>query len=108
EYGLPPKRLRPDASVMVQGYAWPGKGRDLANILEGAAVLSDGASVTGADLAIPEASLPRMGSQPSGAVDQSLREAVGDFERSRLLTALEAGGGNLSSGGALTRNTLHT
>ena len=109
EYGLPPKRLAPDARVMLQTYAWPGNVRELANLMERVAVLSDGALVTGADLDIRTESVPPMGRQPSGDADRSLREAVGDFERSQLLAALESAGGNLSRAAALLgipRNTL--
>src|SRR5262245_46706516 len=38
EYGLPPKRLAPDARIMLQAHAWPGNVRELANLMERVAV----------------------------------------------------------------------
>jgi DNA-binding NtrC family response regulator/TolB-like protein len=109
EYGLAPKRLAPDARAALQGYAWPGNVRELANLMERVAVLVDGASITEADLGLPVVSGPGTGVSPSGDVDRSLRETVGDFERSQLIAALESAGGNLSRTAELLgvpRNTL--
>src|SRR4029453_15044459 len=34
DYGLPPKRLAPEAREALLGYAWPGNIRELANAME--------------------------------------------------------------------------
>ena len=115
EYGLAPKRLAPDARAALQAYAWPGNVRELANLMERVAVLVEGASVTGSDLDLrpcpnaPRSSAPAMDIPVFEGPDRSLRESVGDFERSRLITALESSSGNLSRAAALLgipRNTL--
>ena len=110
EYGLAPKRLAPDARGALQAYTWPGNVRELTNLMERVAVLIDSTSVTAADLAIRvEGSPPVPGVLAPRDVERSLRESVGDFERSQLVAALESAGGNLSRAAALLgipRNTL--
>jgi adenylate cyclase len=112
EYGLPPKRLTPDARVALQAYAWPGNIREVSNLMERVAVLVEGTSVSATDLDI------RGGRGPAAAattalvakdVDRPLRESLGDFERSQLIAAIESSSGNLSRAAALLgvpRNTL--
>jgi DNA-binding NtrC family response regulator/TolB-like protein/Tfp pilus assembly protein PilF len=110
EYGLPPKRLTPDARVALQAHAWPGNVRELNNLMERVAVLVEGTSVAGTDLDIRgRATAPANGVLAPKDVDRPLRESVGDFERSQLIAALESSGGNLSRAAALLgvpRNTL--
>src|SRR5262249_26043761 len=110
EYGLPPKRLTPDARIALQTYLWPGNVRELANLMERVAVLGQGTSVSAADLDLDIRGAAR--TDPSAAakdVDRPLRETMGDFERSQLSAALESSGGNLSRAAVLLgvpRNTL--
>ena len=110
EYGLPPKRLTPDARAALQAHGWPGNVRELANLMERVAVLVEGTSVSGADLDLrgPSAA-STIGAPASKDLDRPLRESLGDFERSQLVAALEASTGNLSRAAALLgvpRNTL--
>jgi adenylate cyclase len=110
EYGLPPKRLTPDARVALQGHAWSGNVRELANLMERVAVLVEGTSVARADLDIRgRATAPTNGVLVPKDVDRPLRESMGNFERSQLIAALESSGGNLSRAAELLgvpRNTL--
>jgi DNA-binding NtrC family response regulator/TolB-like protein len=117
EYGLAPKRLAPDARATLLAHAWPGNVRELANLMERVAVLVEGTSITAWDLGLQEhavapsepSSASEVDSPASRDPDRSLRESVGDFERSRLVAALESSGGNLSRTAALLgipRNTL--
>ena len=112
EYGLPPKRLTPDARIALQTHAWPGNVRELANLMERVAVLEEGTSVTGADLDLDprgRTAVPATEGLAPKEVDRPLRETVGDFERSQLTAALESCSGNLSRAAALLgipRNTL--
>jgi DNA-binding NtrC family response regulator/TolB-like protein len=112
EYGLPPKRLTPDARIALQTYGWPGNVRELANLMERVAVLGEGTAVTGADLDLEprgRAAAPADGVLAPRDVDRPLRETIGDFERSQLTAALESSSGNLSRAAALLgipRNTL--
>ncbi len=73
--------------------------RELRNVIEQAAVLATGDAIEEADLRLPaEAAGAR--SENGGAAARSFsaakREAVVDFERSYLLAALRANGGNVS------------
>jgi adenylate cyclase len=110
EYGLPPKRLTPDARIALQAHAWSGNVRELANLMERVAVLVEGTSVAGTDLDIRgRAAAPANGILAAKDVDRPLRESMGDFERSQLIAALESSGGNLSRAAELLgvpRNTL--
>jgi len=110
EYGLAPKRLAPDARASLAAYPWPGNVRELANVMERVAVLVEGTSITGPDLDLRSRATASEHA-PIGArdADLSLRESVGEFERSQLIAAIESAGGNLSRAASLLgipRNTL--
>jgi DNA-binding NtrC family response regulator len=94
------KRIAPAALARLARHPWPGNVRELRNVVEQAAVLAAGDAIEEADLA-----LPGRGSAPGPAAavaDDALafsdarRRAVEDFERSYLLRALRAHGGNIS------------
>jgi adenylate cyclase len=109
ECGVPPKRLTPEARAALQAYGWPGNVRELANVMERVAVLVEGAAVTARDLGLQERVVPQRGILAPREGDRSLREYVGEFERSQLIAALESSQGNLSRAAALLgipRNTL--
>ncbi len=109
ECGVPPKRLTPEARAALQAYGWPGNVRELANVMERVAVLVEGAAVTARDLGLQERVATQRGILAPREGDRSLREYVGEFERSQLIAALESSQGNLSRAAALLgipRNTL--
>jgi DNA-binding NtrC family response regulator len=110
EYGLAPKRLSPDARIVLQAYGWPGNVRELSNVMERVALLVASPSITAMDLGIgTRVSTSETGALAQRETDRPLRESVGDFERSQLTAALESVGGNLSRAAALLgipRNTL--
>jgi adenylate cyclase len=110
DYGLPPKRLTPDARLALQSHAWPGNVRELANLMERVAVLVQGTSVAGTDLDIRgRAAGPATGILAPKDVDRPLRESIGDFERSQLIAALQSSGGTRARAAALLgvpRNSL--
>ena len=84
----------PDALSALRRYRWPGNVRELENLIERMAVLSEGPLVELSDLPEKFMNLPpveRSGSPlnlelPEGGLD--LAEAVGEFERSIILQAL--------------------
>jgi DNA-binding NtrC family response regulator/TolB-like protein len=109
ECGVPPKRLTPEARAALQAYGWPGNVRELANVMERVAVLVEGVAVTARDLGLQERIATPRGILAPREGDRSLREYVGDFERTQLIAALESSQGNLSRAAALLgipRNTL--
>ena len=91
--------IAPDAVARLARHAWPGNVRELRNVIEQASVLATGDAIEEADLRLPpEAAGAR--AENGGAAARSFsaakREAVVDFERSYLLAALRANGGNVS------------
>ena len=104
DYGLPPVLLREDAQAAVLAYSWPGNIRELANVLERAALLAESPSLTAAQLGLPTAVSP----SGSGG-DVTPEDAVADSERKVLLEVLRAAEWNFTRAAAqlgLPRNTL--
>ena len=95
-----PMTLASEALACLQAYAWPGNVRELQNTIERAVVLSQGGTLTLADL--PAAVRGQSGVSSSGgvpAVDEideslSLSSAIDEFSRVRIRKALEASEGN--------------
>ena len=88
DYGLAEKRLTPDARAALCAYAWPGNIRELANVMERAALLTDSAVVTAAVLGLPtlaglETTEPGPDEKP-----RPFRDAMGTIERVQLLEVL--------------------
>jgi DNA-binding NtrC family response regulator len=84
EYGRPAKTLGPAAREALLSHAWPGNVRELANAMKRVALLSDEAVVTRATLDLSSAA-PRAREAPP----PRLRQALKEFERGRILEALE-------------------
>src|SRR5213594_4851916 len=95
EYGLAPKTLAEDARAALVAYRWPGNVREVANVMERAALLIDAPFLTAdkLELAAPpsrRASL-RQGHDlpPPDALEvMSAEETVERLERVRILEAL--------------------
>ncbi|MCI0546641.1 MAG: sigma 54-interacting transcriptional regulator, partial [Candidatus Rokubacteria bacterium] len=111
DYGLPPKRLGPDAAASLLAYPWPGNVRELSNVIERVALLAEQDVVTADMLGLPGATAPMGASAPSGPAagrggpPRTLDEAMA----SQLEATLEQTGWNLSRTAALlgiARNTL--
>jgi DNA-binding NtrC family response regulator len=100
----PKMPIAPDALARLARHAWPGNVRELRNVVEQAAVLATGEAIQEADLRLPAeaAGDTLLRSEANAASEQkrtfsaAKREAVVDFERSYLLSALRANGGNVS------------
>ena len=92
--GRPLLRFEPDAMHILMEHAWPGNVRELENVVERAVVLATDLLVTAAVL--PEYLLHAGGVRvgtPDGTPlppDASLFEQVNDFERRKIIEALEA------------------
>ncbi len=81
-----PLRLTPDAEQRLTASTWPGNIRELANALERAAILADGAVVTPDHLALEA---PR-----ARASDEGEGGSLAQIERAAITRALAAVGGN--------------
>jgi transcriptional regulator with AAA-type ATPase domain/tetratricopeptide (TPR) repeat protein len=102
DYGLPLKVLSEDAQAALTAYRWPGNVRELANVLERAVLLSDGARLTAAELALPHNAAPTA-EAAAGATPAD------EEERRQLLEVLKAAAWNFSRAAArlgVPRNTL--
>jgi DNA-binding NtrC family response regulator/tetratricopeptide (TPR) repeat protein len=109
EYDLPARTLGADARTALLAHPWPGNIRELSNVIERVALLSEGPSVSAEMLGLPERGAPR----PQGPAPENpmvpLDEAVGSAEREHLLQALERTDWNISRAAAelrISRNTL--
>jgi len=103
DYGLDAKTLAPDARARLLAYPWPGNIRELSNLMERVALLSEQPLVTGDMLSLPEGRPAARESAPARAV--SLDEAM----RDHLLSTLEERQWNISRTAealGISRNTV--
>lgn len=94
-FGLPPVELATELMARLTLYSWPGNVRELENSIERAAVMS-------ADGTIDSAFLPDP-SQPATAepAPMKFKERVLAYERSLIVSALDAAKGNQSEAARL-------
>ena len=92
------------ALALLARYRWPGNVRELANIVERLAILHVGGDVDEADV---RAVLPVEGASPIGmrradplpdptSLDSSLTDTLDEHERTLIVRALSAAGGNVA------------
>ncbi|GKS64135.1 DNA-binding response regulator [Nitrospira sp.] len=90
--------IDPSAADILMRYSWPGNVRELQNVMERAAVLVDGVTVTSRHL--PErlvSSTEKEGGQPEAAsFKQAKQQAVETFEREFLIELLRRNDGHMS------------
>src|SRR5262245_28852806 len=106
DYGLAPKTLTPDARAALLADPWSGNVRQLANVMERAALFTDAPTVTAEALALTSATLAAAPTPERGA---ALEDAMRDVERAHLVEALAEAGGNITRAATklgLPRNTL--
>src|SRR5499427_2517066 len=108
DYGLPPKRLDAEAQDRLLAYAWPGNIRELANVIERAALFAESSTITGVMLEPLQVESARPTTPAVGAITPAVtpEEAM----RQHLVAALERSGGNISHTAAqfgIARNTLY-
>ena len=88
-----------DATVLLQGYSWPGNLRQLKNVVKRATLLAQGSFITPAELDLPVSA--------TGYIQQLYDK---DDEKKRILDALKHTGNNKSKAAALLgidRKTLY-
>lgn len=91
--------LHPDALAWLEAYAWPGNVRELRNVVERAVLLATDDTISTREL--PErlepaaaAPVPVADVARAPARGGSLRDAIADVEKQRVLDALAEAGGN--------------
>jgi DNA-binding NtrC family response regulator len=107
--GISEPELRADVLSALRAYAWPGNVRELRNVIERALALCGGEPITLAHLPMEKLtahfatrapgsrSIARAYGQPQpaeGPASHDLRGAVEEFERQRIVDALQATAGN--------------
>jgi transcriptional regulator with PAS, ATPase and Fis domain len=107
--GMPQRELTPSAIGALAAHHWPGNIRELRNVLEQAAMLTDNPRLDAADFAgvLPAKSGARA---PAGGAMRPLPEQIAELERSSIRLALAATGGNKVSAARLlgiSRATLY-
>jgi transcriptional regulator with PAS, ATPase and Fis domain len=107
--GMPQRELSPSAIAALAAHRWPGNIRELRNVLEQAAMLTDNARLDAADFArvLPAATGAK--APVSGAM-RPLPEQIAELERSSIRLALAATGGNKVSAAkmlGISRATLY-
>jgi len=105
DYALPPRALTPEARAALLAYPWPGNIRELANVLERVALLSEAQEVTAESLGLPEPAPLDRRRAPSEEGAATLDDAV----RAHLLEILSQTRWNISRAAArlgISRNTL--
>lgn len=90
------KGFTPEAMRLLQGYAWPGNVRELRNVMERAAIMIEGETISPADLQriVPDLVASDESVTESGL---SLREKLEAYERQLLLDAYRSSKGNISA-----------
>ena len=104
DYGLAPRSLAPDARDALAAHSFPGNVRELGNVIERVALLTDGPTVTAAHLSLPEPARDASPAPPRTAL-RSAREQI----RHHLLQVLTETGWNISRTSAIlgiSRNTV--
>ncbi len=99
----PTKRLAPEAVELLDDYHWPGNVRELRNLMERAAVLVPGESISAGEL------LPWLETRPEDD-DSGLKGKVARSESDSIRRALEGADWNVTqaaSGLGIDRTNLH-
>jgi two-component system NtrC family response regulator len=103
EHGRPIRGFTPSALKAIEKYRWPGNIRELENRINGAVIMTEGKSVSEADLGLP-------GEDGSDLTWLNLRIARQQAESEAIRQALAVSSGNLSRAAELlgiTRPTLY-
>jgi DNA-binding NtrC family response regulator len=118
KFGVAPRHIEPEALERLMAHDWPGNVRELRNVVERAAVMSDGPGIGADDLPDRVRHLPR---QPvstipieAGSCDASselsdgYRDLVRDYEVQLITDSLRRAGGNRARAAELLKLPLRT
>jgi DNA-binding NtrC family response regulator len=103
QYGLPPKRLHPDASMWLHRHDWPGNVRELENWVHRHVLLADDPEIRIEDHTTPSSPAPldgRTDDEP-GDFRSAKARAVAEFESTYLKRVLAAAHGNVTAAARL-------
>ncbi len=93
ELRRPPLTLAARTVSLLEAYPWPGNVRQLRNVMERAAVLAQGATVT-PDVLPPELFAHPVADGSGSGADLPLKHALAAFRRQYVARALAQAGGN--------------
>ncbi|MFO0995221.1 MAG: sigma-54 dependent transcriptional regulator [Alphaproteobacteria bacterium] len=117
-YGRPGLRLGDAAETALRRHGWPGNVRELRNVMEQAALLSQGREIDAADLALQRGSILEPPGAPSPDAPATAGSADGEeapggrlaaVERDLIKKALADSGGNVTEAArilGISRDTL--
>jgi len=100
EMNRTPMTIASDALESLHAYTWPGNVRELQNTIERAVVLSQGTTITVADLPAVVRGQSRARSNSEASLREDIDEslslslAIDEFTRLRIRKALDVSGGN--------------
>ncbi len=98
--GPRPSRIAPDALALLGAYRWPGNIRELENVIERAAILSDGEEIRARDLppldGVAGPAAPDDGPLVPKPLKDLVAEATARIERRAILEALQQEAGSPS------------
>lgn len=100
--------IEPAAMALLQAYPWPGNVRELRNIIERMIVLSHGSLLTVMDVPANIRDDAQKAAEAAGEPNRT--ESLAQTEKRKILSALEAAGGNRSRAAValgISRRTLH-
>src|SRR5262249_40271220 len=110
DYGLAPKSFTRNALAALRAHRWPGNIRELANVIERVALLSESSVVTAEALGLNLTEHEAVGvSEPTETAPRSASDETAEVDREQLIGALAAEGGNVTRAArrlGLTRNTF--
>jgi len=101
-HGLPERPLSREALSKLIDYAWPGNVRELKNVIERAAIMSDGDELTAIDLGVQSTKTanPSASSEGDGNLvvpyTSDFRDDRREFERRYIARCLDESGGNVT------------
>jgi DNA-binding NtrC family response regulator len=107
--GAPSLRLSPEAVAALESYGWPGNVRELRNVIERAAALCAASGSTILPSHLPDAVRAPEASTSGERAGLDVRGSVRDFERQRIVEALQRTNGNQTQAAellGLPRRTL--
>jgi DNA-binding NtrC family response regulator len=78
----------------LERHTWPGNIRELKNTIERAVLLSDGGSIRAQDIQLEGSGSLALSAEPTALGRLALRRDYANFERTRILAALEQAAGN--------------